>query len=67
MELLEQFKSLNLKKKMRKICTDEVREVKMKIKVFCNLKKCILFSPFFDCSFGFAFQRCFGELEKAIL
>jgi hypothetical protein len=52
---------------MRKICTDEVREVKMKKKVFCNLKKCFLFSPFFDSSFGFAFQGCFGELEKAIL
>jgi hypothetical protein len=55
---------------MRKLCTDEVGEVKMKKnekKVFCNLKKCICFTAIFGFSFGFAFQRWFVELEKALL
>jgi hypothetical protein len=56
---------------MKKLCIDEVGEVKMKK----NEKNLILqfekniFSLllFFGCSFGFAFQRWFVELEKVLL
>jgi hypothetical protein len=57
----KQFKSLNLKCFFwRKLCTDEVRGIKMKKNeknVFCNSKKCIFFTALLGCSFAFAFQR----------
>jgi hypothetical protein len=55
---------------MKKLCTYEVGGVEMKKN---EKKKCaviwknILFLLlFFGCSFGFAFQRWFVELEKAL-
>jgi hypothetical protein len=48
MTISKQFKSLNLGKKMRKLCTDEVGGVKMKKNnTFCDLKK----TYFLYCSF----------------
>jgi hypothetical protein len=47
MAILGQFKSLNLKKKMRKLCTTEVRGVKMKKKKVLQFEK----NYFLYCSF----------------
>jgi hypothetical protein len=52
---------------MRKICTDEVRGVKMKKKCFAIRKNVFSLLLFLDCSFGFAFPRRFVELEEGVL
>jgi hypothetical protein len=55
---------------MRKLCTNEVGGVKMKkngnkrILYYKNIFSLLLF---YSCFFGFAFQRWFVELEKALL
>jgi hypothetical protein len=53
---------------MRKLRIHEVGGVKMKKKAICNSKKMyFLYCSFLGCSFGFALQRRFAELEKAFL
>jgi hypothetical protein len=47
MAISKQFKSLYFRKKMRKLCTDEVGGVKMKNNAFYNSKKHIFFTALF--------------------
>jgi len=71
MAISEHFKLLNLNKSfLRKLCTDEVggaKMKKMKIMCFAIRKNVFCLLLFFGCSFGFAFQRWFVELEKGHL
>ncbi len=70
MAISKYFKSLNLNKKMTKLCTDEVGGIKMKKKKkmhFIIWKNVFSLLLFFGCSFGFAFQRWFVELGKGLL
>jgi hypothetical protein len=72
MTISEQFELLNLNKEKRKLCTDEGGGVKMKKNEkkkphFAIWKNVFSFLLFFGCSFGFAFQRWFVKLEKALL
>jgi len=55
-----------------KLCTDDElggvkRKKNEKKRCFVILKNIFYFPLFFGCSFGFAFQRLFIELEKALL
>jgi Na+-transporting methylmalonyl-CoA/oxaloacetate decarboxylase beta subunit len=65
MAISKPFKSLNLKKIMRKLCTDEVRGVKMKKKTYCNSKKRIFFTALFWLLLWLCISKV--ELEKELL
>jgi len=71
MAILEQFKLLNLKNKNEKVMhrwsRRRQKEEKWKKPCFVLFKNVFSLLLFFGCSLGFAFQRWFIELEKALL
>jgi hypothetical protein len=70
MGISKQFKLYNLNKNWKSLCTDEIKGVKMKKnekKNVLQLKKTFFIIIIFGCSFGFAFQTWFVELEKVHL
>ncbi len=74
MAISEQSKSLNSKKKKEKFMhwwsrkRQQNEEEKWKKKASFAIRKTVFFFLlFFGCSFGFAFQRWFVELERALL
>jgi hypothetical protein len=75
MAISKQFKSLNLgkkKEKERKLCTDEVRGVKMKKmkkkkKAYCNSKKHIFFTALFGQFFLFKWRILFSKAQAVTM